>query len=109
MTRGRSWKVLCWNIRGINSEAKQLALRNAIKSSGCSVVCIQETKRSDFDLAFIKSFRPNFFDKFVFFPSHGLSSGIITIWNSVVFTGTTLFTESFAIGVQFTSLHSATS
>lgn len=42
----RSWEVLCWNIRGINSDDKQLALNNAIRSSGCSVVCIQETKKT---------------------------------------------------------------
>jgi exonuclease III len=42
----KTWKVLDWNIRGINSEAKQLAIREKIEESGCSVMCIQETKRN---------------------------------------------------------------
>ena len=83
----KSWNILSWNIRGINSDKKLLALRNAIDSSGCSVICIQETKREAFDLAFLKTFCPKRFDKFVFMPSVGASSGIITIWNSSVFVG----------------------
>ena len=47
--------VLCWNIRGLNAKTKQLALLNAIKLSGCDIVWLQETKKSHFDLAFIKS------------------------------------------------------
>ena len=39
-----SWNVLCWNVRGLNSDGKQLALSNAIVSSGRAVVCLQETK-----------------------------------------------------------------
>ena len=39
------WKVLCWNIRGLNSDDKQLALREKITESGCAVACIQETKK----------------------------------------------------------------
>jgi hypothetical protein len=41
----KKWFVLCWNIRGLNAKSKQLALMNAINNSGCSVICLQETKR----------------------------------------------------------------
>ena len=41
-----NWNLLCWNVRGLNSDDKQLALSNAIRSSGCSVVCLQETKKN---------------------------------------------------------------
>lgn len=50
----RAWKVLNWNIRGINSSNKWLALGNKIEESGCSIVCLQETKREAFDSAYIK-------------------------------------------------------
>jgi hypothetical protein len=36
----RKWKFLDWNIRGINSEAKQLAIREKMEESGWSVMCI---------------------------------------------------------------------
>ena len=102
----KSWNVLSWNIRGINSDAKLLAIRNAIDTSGCSVLCIQETKRESFDLAFIKTFCPKRFDKFVFAPSVGASGGIIVIWNSTVFMGTSWFVDSFAIGISFVATQS---
>ena len=102
----KSWNVLSWNIRGINSDAKLLAIRNAIDTSGCSVLCIQETKRESFDLAFIKTFCPKRFDKFAFAPSMGASGGIITIWNSSLFVGTPWFIDSFAVGVSFVSTQS---
>ena len=39
-----NWNVLCYNVRGLNSDAKHLAVSNAINSSGCAVSCLQETK-----------------------------------------------------------------
>ena len=70
------WKVLCWNIRGLNAEDKQLALYNKIVESGCAVACVQETKKEDFDRHFIKKCCPRQFDSFAFAPSVGASGGI---------------------------------
>jgi exonuclease III len=47
------WKVLDWNIRGINYDAKQL-VHEKIEESGCVVACIQETKHESFDHKFIR-------------------------------------------------------
>ena len=98
----RSWNVLCWNVCGLNSEKKLLALSNAISVSGCAIVCLQETKRASFDLSYIKTFCPHRFDKFEFVPSSGASGGLITIWNSSAFDGNMCFSEIFAIGISFT-------
>ena len=100
MTILRSWNVLSWNIRGLNSEPKQLALHNDVLSSGCSIICLQETKKTSFDLAFIKSCCPRQFDKFAFVPSQGASGGLVTIWKSSMFTGTIMVSESFALVIN---------
>src|SRR3954469_1928801 len=102
----RSWNVLSWNIRSLNSEPKQLALHNAIITSGCAIVCLQETKKTSFDLAFIKTCCPRKFDRFAYVPSRGASSGIITIWKSSMFTGSVLFLDHFALVVNLTSTQS---
>lgn len=73
----RNWNVLCWNVRGLNSDDKWLAIRNKIEESGCAVFCLQETKRSSFDHSYIKKFAPKHFDKFAFSPSVGASGGIL--------------------------------
>lgn len=109
MASNKHWNVLCWNVRGINSDKKQLAIRNAIEISGCSIVCFQETKRTSFDVSFVKLFCPKKFDKFEYVPSNGNSGGLITAWMSSVFTGVPVFFESFALGVKFTSTQSNSS
>ena len=99
----KHWLVLCWNIRGLNSKAKQLALANAIELSGCAVICLQETKMENIDLSFIKSCCPKRFDDFAYIPSFGASGGIVIIWNSSLFHGLVMHCQPFAISVNFTS------
>ena len=102
----QNWNVLCWNIRGLNSSDKQLALYNAINVSGCAVICLQESKMSCFDDSSLKALCPKRFDKFAYIPSRGASGGIITIWNSHLFTGRVFLSEPFALGVELTSTQS---
>jgi len=45
----RTWSVLSWNIRGINSKKKWDAVRDRVVDSNCDVVCLQETKKQSFD------------------------------------------------------------
>ena len=80
----KHWLVLCWNIRGLNSKAKQLALANAIELSGCAIICLQETKMEHIDIYFIKSCCPKKFDDYAYIPSKGASGGIAIIWNSSI-------------------------
>lgn len=101
--------MLCWNVQGLNSEPKQLAVHNAISSSGCAIICLQETKRTQIDMSFVKLFCPRNFDQFVFMPSVGASGGLITVWDISLFAGNTLFVKSFAVGVNFKSLQTAKS
>jgi exonuclease III len=75
----KKWFVLCWNIRGLNAKPKKLALLNAIELSGCSVIFLQETKKHEFNLAFINSCCPSSFDEFVYVPSNGSYGGLIVI------------------------------
>jgi exonuclease III len=105
----KKWFVLCWNIHGLNAKPKQLALLNAIKLSGCSVICLQETKKHEVALAFIRSCCPSSLDEFVYVPSTGASSGLIVIWNSSIFTRMVMHCELFALSVHFTSTQSAQS
>lgn len=44
----KQWKVLCWNVRGLDAEAKWDSIRDKIVESKCDVVCLQETKKGTF-------------------------------------------------------------
>mgnify|MGYP000965544575 CR=1 FL=1 len=83
----RNWKVLCWNVRGLNSEPRQRSVREKISESQCAVACLQETKLSDCSRSLIKRICPVSFDQFIESPSRGASGGILTVWHSDVFKG----------------------
>ena len=96
----RSSKILFWNIRGINSQEKWDAIRSKINESACQVLCLQETKRELFDNFYIRKFCPRSLDKFVFSPSVGNSGGLLTIWNSSIFEGALVQSNSYALTVK---------
>jgi exonuclease III len=99
----RNWRILCWNIRGINAVEKWDAVRDKIEESSCSVVCLQETKREHFDVSYIRNFAPRRFDRFDFIPSVGASGGILVVWNSSVFIGDVIDKQRFGITLNFQS------
>ena len=63
-----NWIILNWNIRGINSKDKWMAISNKIEESGCVILCLQETKKENFDASYIKNFCPKRINKFEFTP-----------------------------------------
>lgn len=87
----RPWKILCWNVRGINSDKKWTSIRDRILESNCDIACFQETKRGVFDPSFIRLFAPASFDRFESLPSVGASGGSLIIWKSALFAGTLVF------------------
>ena len=100
----RSWNILNWNIRGINSKDKWLALRQKIDESDCNILCLQETKRETFDTAYIKNFFPSRLNKFAFLPFVGASGGLLVAWNGSQFSREVIAQNRFSLSIQFTSL-----
>ena len=94
-------------MRGLNSEARQLAVKQKIDESGCSIICLQETKCMHIDQRFLRKFCPRRFDNFVYMPSSGASGGLLIIWNSAFFSGKLIQAHSYGIIVEFTSAHTS--
>jgi exonuclease III len=97
------WKVLNWNVRGTNDPEKWPIIMSKIKESGCHVICFQETKREFIDLQSLRNFCPRNFDSFAFAPSVGRSGGVVTIWDSNVFSGRYVFQNRYAVSVELQS------
>ena len=100
-TNNRSWYFVDWNIRGVNSQERWDDIRQRSNESNCNIICLQETKREHFDLAYIKNFCHRKFNKFAYSPSMGNSGGIITIWNGSQFDGSIISQSGFQITVKF--------
>jgi exonuclease III len=103
----RSWVILNWNIRGVNSDDKCNTVRAKIEDTNCAIFCLQETKRESFDHSVVRKMAPKRFDKFAFVPSLGASGGIFMGWNSSLFVGSVLYSSKFAITIHFTATHNA--
>ena len=101
----RKWKILTWNVRGINSEWKWNPVKNKIMDSACDVIYLQETKKEMFESSFLRNISPTSIDSYVALPSVGASGGILIAWKSSMFEGQQTFSNDFAITVQFTSKH----
>ena len=101
----RKWNVLSWNIWGINSDIKWNAIRDRLCANNCDILCLQETKRDNFDPSYLRNFCPPSFDDFAFLPSVGASGGSIIVWNSAILSGNMIFQNGYAVSIEFTSLH----
>lgn len=99
----RMWNVLCWNVRGLNAVKKWDSVKNKVLQANCEIICLQETKIQNLDLAFLRKIFPPCFDDFLYVPSVGASGGVLTAWNSQLFSGTLRIISGFGIGVEFSS------
>lgn len=97
----RNWIILCWNVRGVNSDKKWNAIKDRILDSHYDVLCLQETKREHFDDQFMRNICPPAFDKYVYLPS----GGSIIVWKSTYFQGNLVFENSYAQSIEFFFLH----
>lgn len=70
--------------------------------SKSEIIYLQKTKET-FDINFIKNLCPSDFDSFEFLPSVGASGGILVVWKSNAFMGQLVFSNDYAISVEFTS------
>jgi exonuclease III len=101
----RNWRVMTWNVRGINSAWKWDSVKNKIQMSHCDIICLQETKKENFEQQFIKKICPTQFDCFDFLPSVGTSGGILIAWKGSLFTANNANRNPFGISMDFLSRH----
>jgi exonuclease III len=105
----RNWKLLCWNVKGINSVNKWTAIKSKIQETSCDIICLQETKRELLDLPYIKNFCPPTYDSFEYVPSERFSGGIISFWKSTRFNAHKIFQNNFALSLELVSTMSGAS
>lgn len=79
--------------------------RDRVVDSHCDILCLQETKREIFDDQFLRNICPPSFDKYVYLPSVGASGGSLVAWESNFFQGNLVFQNSYALSVEFFSMH----
>lgn len=78
----KNCNVLCWNVHGLNSAARRASTRNAVSSSGATIVCLQETKIEHWNSRLVSdTLRPNFANNHTTLPADGVRGGILLATN----------------------------
>jgi exonuclease III len=81
-------KVLFWNVRDLNSSARQDSVRTLVDASRVDIVCIQETKKYVVTRRTILSSLGSEFSNFFERPFVGASGGILVAWrHNLIFSG----------------------
>jgi exonuclease III len=94
-------KILVWNVRGLNSSARQDSVLMLVSSSRVDIVCLQETKFAAVSQHTLLAMLGSDFLNYIELPSIGASGGILVAWrNSVGITGQSR-RDQHSISVQF--------
>ena len=97
--------ILIWNVRGLNSAARQDLMRVLVDSAKIDVVCLQETKMTSINRQVVLLMLGSDFDNnFVSLPSVGASEGILIAWRSRLGTIGASRLDSHCVSIQFSLL-----
>jgi exonuclease III len=93
-------KFLIWNVRGLNSTARQDSVRTIVDSSRADIVCLQETKISAMSNRVLLSALGSDFTDFIAAPSIGASGGILVAWRRHIKASGAVRTDNYSVTIQ---------
>jgi DNA phosphorothioation-dependent restriction protein DptG len=87
MTPWHQYKILSWNVRGLNNSTKQEDVKQIINSVKPDIVCLQETKLAAINQSTIKNVLGHDYDNsFAFLPAVGTKGGILLAGRDSLFS-----------------------
>jgi exonuclease III len=96
---------MCWNVRGLNDGAKRASVRSQIISSGATVVCLQETKISNWTHnLLVDTVGADMASNAVSLPAVGVCGGILVAASERFFTLTQPFLTLNTVTAKLTML-----
>jgi len=91
------FRFISWNVRGINDRDKRALLKNFLRNWNCDLICIQETKLEEVELADIRSIWGNQPVGFAVLKAIGTAGGILVLWNKNSFHLISSYCGEFSI------------
>lgn len=94
-----------WNVRGLNSPARQQVVRDLITTHRCTIVCLQETSLLAVvdDNIIINSLGQQFLGSYAYLPAQGIKGGVIIACSQDYYTMQTATVEQFSVTARLTS------
>ena len=78
-------KILCWNARSIRLPEKRKLLKEVLLKENIDIICLQETKKTDFTKRFLNTISVKF-NIWKWLPANGTAGGIMIGLNSNCFS-----------------------
>lgn len=98
-------KIVCWNVRGLNTPARRDAVRDIVRDCKASIACLQETKLAIVDDALITSMLgPSFTANYLALPAAGSRGGMIMAVSDTFFKMSDFHTTHGSISATITML-----
>ncbi|KAJ1278621.1 hypothetical protein BS78_04G092900 [Paspalum vaginatum] len=102
--------ILDWNVRGMNSRARRGAVRDLIRDSKSTIVCLQETMMQQIDCQIVAEvIGPEFQHSFVALPADGTRGGVLLAVQLDHFQIASSVCSTNAITARIQSTHSSCS
>jgi exonuclease III len=96
-------KIMIWNVRGLNSLARQDTVRTLVEATQADIVCIQETKIANMPQQVLLSALGSSFTDYLELPAMGASGGILVAWRRHVQTTKSRRLDINSSSIQFCS------
>ena len=75
------FKILSWNVRGLNEEKKRLRVRRLLSQWKADIVCLQETKLEKITPGIMQSLWRCPYVEWSYVASMGVLGGILLLWD----------------------------
>jgi hypothetical protein len=97
--------ILCWNVYGLNAEARHSTVHETLASSSCHIIGLQETKLQLIDANLVLYLGSCRLPKLEFLPARGPSGkrgGVLLMWNTDFLDAQHIQVRSFSISAMMT-------
>ena len=78
-------RLLSWNVRGLNDNVKRALLRSVLRGWKCDLVCLQEMKLENIELADVRSVWGSQSVGYSVLRATGAAGGILVLWDTNTF------------------------
>jgi hypothetical protein len=95
--------IFCWNVRGLNSRARQETVCTLVTSCQADIIYLQETKIAAISRGVLLSMLGSEFTNWVEVPAIGASGGIIIAWQHGLGQALASRIDQYSVSMKFST------
>ena len=95
------FKILSWNVRGVNDPEKRKVIKNFLRSYKADVVCLQETKIQEMSIDLVRSLGVGRQLNWKAMNAEGSAGGILVFWDNSRISMVDSVVGSFSVSCVF--------